>query len=194
MDENKNIPAAPESAPQNGSASPATWEEAKSEMKQAVREGVSEEKADFKKNPLWYIVRCIIVVAVVAFIFTRCSGTTKHQILETAKTFTLGDNQVSLGEAAETNLTNVEWTCGKVDDGYWTVTLSGYNPNEDSNVTLLMEITEISDTQVSYVVTYAEINGMGSYENCDINYAIALVYDNVGQALVDSLTSYLLGL
>lgn len=134
------------------------------------------------------------MVAVVAFIFTRCSGTTKHQILETAKTFTLGDNQVSLGEAAETNLTNVEWTCGKVDDGYWTVTLSGYNPNEDSNVTLLMEITEISDTQVSYVVTYAEINGMGSYENSDINYAIALVYDNVGQALVDSLTSYLLGL
>lgn len=114
--------------------------------------------------------------------------------METAKTFTLDNSDVTLGEAVETNLSNVEWTCYNQDDEYWTVTVSGYNANEDATVSLLIGITEISDDPVYYEPIYGEVNGSGSSNAADINYAIAIVYDNVGQALVDSLTSYLLGI
>lgn len=57
----------------------------------------------------------------------------------------------------------------------------------------MIGVTEISADQVYYEAMYGEVNGNGSREAADINYAIAIVYDNVGQALVDSLTSYLLG-
>ena len=145
-----------------------------------------------RKSPLKILLCCLLAVVVLAVILAQCSAA-KAQMLETAKTFTLGGNEIELGEAVETNLTNVEWTCYENDDGFWTVTLSGYNPNEDATVTILIGITELGGDQVYYEVTYGEVNGTGSMEAADINYAIAIIYDNVGQALVDSLTSYLLG-
>lgn len=157
-------------------------------------ETVQGKKTGSPKRTLRLILCCVLIVVVVAVVFVQCSGTSKAQILETAKTFTLDNSDVTLGEAAETNLSNVEWTCYKADDGYWTVTLSGYNPNEDATVTLLIGVAELNETEVSYEVIYGEVNGTGSDEADDINYAIAIVYDNVGQALVNSLTSYLLGL
>lgn len=173
---------------------PKSLDELKQDLKKSLKEGRQAEAADFKKNPLWYIFRCIVVLVVIAVIFVQCSGTSKKQILETAKTFTLDSSDVTLGEAVETNLSNVEWTCYNQDDEYWTVTVSGYNANEDATVSLLIGITEINDDQVYYEPIYGEVNGSGSSEASDINYAIAIVYDNVGQALVDSLTSYLLGI
>lgn len=157
-------------------------------------EAVQGKKTGSPKRTLRFILCCVLIVVVVAVVFVQCTGTSKKQILETAKTFALDDSDVTLGEAVETNLSNVEWTCYKVDDGYWTVTVSGYNANEDATVTLLMDVTELNETEVYYEVLYGEVNGTGSDEAADINYAIAIVYDNVGQALVDSLTSYLLGL
>lgn len=168
-------PAAQPAAPQAGSAAPA------------------QTPAAPRKSPLKILLWCILAVVVIAVILAQCSAASKAQMLETTKTFTLGDNEIELGEAAETNLTNVEWTCYENDDGFWTVTLSGYNPNEDATVTILIGITELGGDQVYYEVTYGEVNGTGSMEAADINYAIAIIYDNVGQALVDSLTSYLLG-
>ena len=146
-----------------------------------------------RKSPLKILLCCLLAVVVIAVILAQCSAAAKAQMLETAKTFTLGGNEIELGEAVETNLTNVEWTCYENDDEFWTVTLSGYNPNEDATVTILIGITELGGDQVYYEVTYGEVNGTGSMEAADINYAIAIIYDNVGQALVDSLTSYLLG-
>lgn len=169
-------------------------DELKQDLKKSLKEGRQAEATDFKKKPLWYIFRCLVVLVVIAVIFVQCSGTSKKQILETAKSFTLDNSDVTLGEAVETNLSDVEWTCYDQDDGYWTVTVSGYNANEDATVTLLIGVTEINDDQVYYETIYGEVNGSGSSEASDINYAIAIVYDNVGQALVDNLTSYLLGI
>lgn len=157
-------------------------------------ESVVQKNAVAKKSPLRWVLCCILIVVVIAVVFSQCTGTSKAQILETAKTFTLDSSDVTLGEAVETNLSDVEWTCYNQDDGYWTVTVSGYNANEDATVSLLISITEISDDQVYYEPIYGEVNGSGSNAAADINYAIAIVYDNVGQALVDSLTSYLLGI
>lgn len=173
---------------------PESLDELKQDLKKSLKEGRQAEAADFKKNPLWYIFRCVVVLIVIAVIFVQCSGTSKKQILETAKTFTLDSSDVTLGEAVETNLRDVEWTCYEEDDEYWTVTVSGYNANEDATVSLLIGITELNDDQVYYEPIYGEVNGNGSMEAADINYAIAIIYDNVGQALVDSLTSYLLGI
>lgn len=170
------------------------WDEIKQEFKKAVKEGNEAEAADFKKNPLWYIFRCVLLLVVIVVIFVQCTGTSKKQILETTKTFTLDNSDVTLGEAVETNLSDVKWTCYEEDDGFWTVTVSGYNANEDATVSLMIGVTELDADQVYYEAMYGEVNGNGSMEAADINYAIAIVYDNVGQALVDSLTSYLLGL
>lgn len=157
-------------------------------------ESVVQKNAVSKKSPLRWVLSCILIVVVIAVVFSQCAGTSKAQILETAKMFTLDNSDVTLGEAVETNLSDVEWTCYDQDDGYWTVTVSGYNANEDATVTLLIGVTEINDDQVYYETIYGEVNGSGSSEASDINYAIAIVYDNVGQALVDNLTSYLLGI
>lgn len=170
------------------------WDEIKQEFKKAVKEGNEAEAADFKKNPLWYIFRCVLLLVVIVVIFVQCTGTSKKQILETTKTFTLDNSDVTLGEAVETNLSDVKWTCYEEDDGFWTVTVSGYNANEDATVSLMIGVTELDADQVYYEAMYGEVNGNGSMEAADINYAIAIVYDIVGQALVDSLTSYLLGL
>lgn len=170
------------------------WDEIKQEFKKAVKEGNEAEAADFKKNPLWYIFRCVLLLVVIVVIFVQCTGTSKKQILETTKTFTLDNSDVTLGEAVETNLSDVKWTCYEEDDGFWTVTVSGYNANEDAIVSLMIGVTELDADQVYYEAMYGEVNGNGSMEAADINYAIAIVYDIVGQALVDSLTSYLLGL
>lgn len=169
------------------------WDDIKQEFKKSLKEGNEAEVADFKKNPLWYIFRCVLLLAVIGVILVQCTGTSKKQILKTAKTFTLDNSEVTLGEAVETNLSDVKWTCYEEDDGFWTVTVSGYNANEDATVSLMIGVTEISADQVYYEAMYGEVNGNGSREAADINYAIAIVYDNVGQALVDSLTSYLLG-
>ena len=169
--------AAPAAPPANAQATPAA---------------PAQTPAAPRKSPLKILLCCLLAVVVLAVILAQCSAA-KAQMLETAKTFTLGGNEIELGEAVETNLTNVEWTCYENDDEFWTVTLSGYNPNEDATVTILIGITELDDDQVYYEVTYGEVNGTGSMEAADINYAIAIIYDNVGQALVDSLTSYLLG-
>lgn len=174
-----------------GSASPGAW---KQDPWKSSKESRKAGVAVFKKNPLWYIFCCVLLLVIIVVIFVQCSGTSKNQILETAKTFTLDDSGVTLGEAVETNLTNVEWTCYDEDDGFWTVTVSGYNANEDATVSLLIGVTEINDDQVYYDPMYGEVNGNGSMEAADINYAIAIIYDNVGQALVDSLTNYLLGM
>lgn len=179
---------------ENAGNGPGTRDEGKQDFKRSLKKGREVEVAGFKRKPLWYIFGCIVVLVILVVILVQCSGTSKRQILETAKTFTLDSSDVTLGEAAETNLSNVEWTCYKVDDGYWTVTVSGYNPNEDATATLLIEVSEIDDEKVYYKPIYGEVNGTGSGEAADINYAIAIVYDNVGQALVDSLTSYLLGI
>lgn len=160
---------------------------------QATPAAPAQTPAAPRKSPLKILLCCLLAVVVIAVILAQCSAAAKAQMLETAKTFTLGGNEIELGEAVETNLTNVEWTCYENDDEFWTVTLSGYNPNEDATVTILIAITELDDDQVYYEVTYGEVNGTGSMEAADINYAIAIIYDNVGQALVDSLTSYLLG-
>lgn len=160
---------------------------------QATPAAPAQAPAAPRKSPLKILLCCLLAVVVIAVILAQCSAAAKAQMLETAKTFTLGGNEIELGEAVETNLTNVEWTCYENDDEFWTVTLSGYNPNEDATVTILIAITELDDDQVYYEVTYGEVNGTGSMEAPDINYAIAIIYDNVGQALVDSLTSYLLG-
>lgn len=167
--------------------------EATKESKPLGPESVVHKQVGGKKSPLRWIVCCIFIVIVVAVVFSQCAGTSKKQILETAKTFTLDNSDVTLGEAVETNLSDVKWTCYEDDDGFWTVTVSGYNANEDATVSLMIGVTEISADQVYYEVMYGEVNGNGSSEAADINYAIAIVYDNVGQALVDSLTSYLLG-
>lgn len=169
------------------------WDDIKQEFKKAVKEGNEAEVANFKKNPLWYIFRCALLLVVIVVIFVQCTGTSKKQILETTKTFTLDNSDVTLGEAVETNLSDVKWTCYEEDDGFWTVTVSGYNANEDATVSLMIGVTELDADQVYYEAMYGEVNGNGSMEAADINYAIAIVYDNVGQALVDSLTSYLLG-
>lgn len=159
-----------------------------------LNEDCKAKSTTSKKSPLGSIFCVLLVLAVIVVIFVQCSGTSKSQILETAKTFTMDSSNVTLGEAVETNLRDVEWTCYDQDDGYWTVTVSGYNANEDATVSLLIGVTEISDDQVYYEPIYGEVNGNGSMEASDINYAIAVIYDNVDQALVDSLTNYLLGL
>lgn len=159
-----------------------------------LNEDRKAKSTTFKRSPLGSIFCVLLVLAVIVVIFVQCSGTSKRQILETAKTFTMDSSDVTLGEAVETHLRDVEWTCYDQDDGYWTVTVSCYNANEDATVSLLIGITEISDDQVYYEPIYGEVNGNGSMEASDINYAIAIIYDNVDQALVDSLTNYLLGL
>lgn len=183
--------AAPSGTAGEGPASPGAW---KQEPGKSLKEGHEAKAAAFKKSPFLYIFFCVLVLVILVVIFVQCSGTSKNQILETAKTFTLDDSGITLGEAVETNLTNVEWTCYDQDDGFWTVTVSGYNANEDATVSLLIGVTEIDDDQVYYDPMYGEVNGNGSMEAADINYAIAIIYDNVGQALVDSLTNYLLGM
>lgn len=157
-------------------------------------ESAVQKNAVPKKRSFRWVLYCILIVVVIAVLFSQCARTSKAQILETAKSFTLDNSDMTLGESVETNLSDVEWTCYDQDDGYWTVTVSGYNANEDATVTLLIGVTEINDDQVYYETIYGEVNGSGSSEASDINYAIAIVYDNVGQALVDNLTSYLLGI
>lgn len=110
-------PPAPAAAPAETQATPAV---------------PAQAPAAPRKSPLKIILGCLLVVVVLAVILAQCSAAAKAQMLETAKTFTLGGNEIELGEAVETNLTNVEWTCYENDDEFWTVTLSGYNPNEDA--------------------------------------------------------------
>lgn len=172
-----------------GSAPDVSKESTSSGVESAVQKNAVPKKHSFR-----WVLYCILIVVVIAVVFSQCAGTSKAQILETAKSFTLDNSDVTLGEAVETNLSDVEWTCYDQDEGFWTVTVSGYNANEDATVSLMIGVTEINDDQVYYDPMYGEVNGSGSMEAADINYAIAIIYDNVGQALVDNLTSYLLGI
>ena len=70
-------------------------------------ESAVQKNAVPKKRSFRWVLYCILIVVVIAVLFSQCAGTSKAQLLETAKSFTLDNSDVTLGEAVETNRSDV---------------------------------------------------------------------------------------
>lgn len=160
-----------------------------------------ENKPANDKLTVWrwirFFVKLAILIVIVVLVLRDCNAnSTKERIIDAVEHLQISaSSDHILYWAIEDNLESSEWKFEKTDEkDTYNLTLTGYAPNYDSDVALLFEIHILDDEHFEWRIPLCEVNGEVSTEQADINYTIAIIYDNVGESMVNSLTSYLLGL
>lgn len=144
-----------------------------------------------------FFAELAILIIIVILVLRDCNAnSTKERIIDAVEHLQISESSDHiLYWAIEDNLESPEWEFEKTDEeDTYNLILTGYAPNYDADVELLFEIHILNDEQFEWRIPLCELNGEVSTEQADINYTIAIIYDNVGESVVNSLTSYLLGL
>lgn len=172
------------------------------ESKKEIPETSEPENAPANdKLTVWSFVRFFgklaILILIVVLVLHACNANnTKKSIIDAVGHLQISESSdLILYWAIEENLESSEWDFKKTDEeDVYNLILTGYAPNYDADVELMFEIHILDDEQFEWRIPLCKLDGEISTEQSDINYVIAIIYDNVGDALVNSLTSYLLGL
>lgn len=176
-------------------------EESKKEIPESPATPAPENNPANDKLTVWSFVRFFgklaILILIVVLVLHACNANnTKKSIIDAVEHLQISESSdLILYWAIEENLESSEWDFKKTDEeDVYNLILTGYAPNYDADVELMFEIHILSDEQFEWRIPLCKLDGEISTEQSDINYVIAIIYDNVGDALVNSLTSYLLGL
>lgn len=176
-------------------------EESKKETSESPATPAPENNPVNDKLTVWswirFFVKIGVVILIVVLVLRACSANdTKERIIDAVEHLQISESSdLILYWAIDENLESSEWEFEKTDEeDVYNLTLTGYAPNYDADVELMFEIHILSDEQFEWRIPLCKLDGEISTEQSDINYVIAIIYDNVGDALVNSLTSYLLGL
>lgn len=153
------------------------------------------------KLTVWSFVRFFvklgIIIVIIVFACRACTANSnKERIIDALEHLQISESSdLILYWAIDENLEAADWNFQETDeDDVYNVTLTGYAPNYDADVELMFEVHILDEENFQWRIPLCKLDGEISTDQSDINYVIAIIYDNVGDALVNSLTSYLLGL
>lgn len=144
-----------------------------------------------------FFVKVGIVIAIIVFACRACTANSnKERIIDALEHLQISQSSdLILYWAIDENLEAADWDFQKTDEeDVYNVTLTGYAPNYDADVELMFEVHILDEENFQWRIPLCKLDGEISTEQTDINYVIAIIYDNVGESVVNSLTEYLLGL
>ncbi len=161
----------------NVAESTSTNEHESAESQQKAESSITEKKQGFFAKYKKFIIPIAIALAVVMAIIAILPSEDVNDPIESLKGVVFEDfGTLTLGNAAEKNLSNIKWTTEKINDEEHTVKLEGYSTKYIVKLAVEFDVTFVDDMVYASAST-VWIDGDAYTDDATICEALELIYE-----------------